>query len=85
MKAIREISLLWNFTDLKSAEAHCKSREEDVANNCKSLFRAKRVPILHNIKTPALHELARELLLPLALRSTELTGEKPRERAMFCC
>ena len=72
LKAIHEISLLWNFSDLQSAELHCKSRDEDVAKHCKSLFRAKRVPIIHNVKTPALHELARDKLLPLASASPEL-------------
>ena len=75
MKAINEISLLWNFSDPHSAEVHCASRDEEVVKHCKSLFRAKRVPIIHNVKTPALHQLAREKLLPLALASTELTRQ----------
>lgn len=70
MKAIREVALLWNFSDLHSAEAHCKSRGEDLARHCKSLFRAKRVPIIHNMKTPALLKLAIDVLLPLSLGST---------------
>ena len=73
MKAIREVALLWNFTDVRSAEAHCKSRGEDLAKHCTSLFRAKRVPIIHNMKTPALLQLAIDVLLPLSLGSTELT------------
>eukprot|EP00439_Symbiodinium_sp_Y106_P013399 s1589_g1.t3 len=67
MKAIREVALLWNFTDVRSAEAHCKSRGEDLAKHCTSLFRAKRVPIIHNMKTPALLQLAIDVLLPLSL------------------
>ena len=74
MKAIREVALLWNFSDLHSAEAHCKSRGEDLARHCKSLFRAKRVPIIHNMKTPALLKLAIDVLLPLSLGSTELSS-----------
>ena len=73
MKAIREVALLWNFTDVRSAEAHCKSRGENLAKHCTSLFRAKRVPIIHNMKTPALLQLAIDVLLPLSLGSTELT------------
>eukprot|EP00931_Biecheleriopsis_adriatica_P085891 TRINITY_DN60664_c0_g1_i1.p1 TRINITY_DN60664_c0_g1~~TRINITY_DN60664_c0_g1_i1.p1 ORF type:complete len:683 (-),score=145.94 TRINITY_DN60664_c0_g1_i1:27-2075(-) len=66
MKAIREIALLWTSPDSSAASKHCQSRDKEVQKKCESLFRAKNVPILHNIKTPAVHALARELLLPLA-------------------
>ena len=45
-------------------EDYCLSRA-DLQPHCKKLVRSRFVPIIHNIKTPKLHEAARELL-PLA-------------------
>ena len=54
----------------RSPEDYCLSRE-DLQPHCKKLVRSRFVPIIHNIKTPKLHEAARELL-PLAEKKEQL-------------
>lgn len=55
---------LREFASGSPLEDYCLSRE-DLQPHCKKLVRSRFVPIIHNIKTPKLHEAARELL-PLA-------------------
>mmetsp|Transcript_89083 Transcript_89083/g.276847 ORF Transcript_89083/g.276847 Transcript_89083/m.276847 type:complete len:500 (+) Transcript_89083:68-1567(+) len=64
--AFREIALMRGIPNLTMALRHCESRgprlrKKDV---CKRLYRAVGVPVIHNVKSPELHKLARELLLP---------------------
>lgn len=61
LKALKELVVLWNFSDSSQAETYCFSQEQ-LEPHCKKLVRSRYVPIIHNIKTPALHEAARELL-----------------------
>ncbi|CAJ1350246.1 unnamed protein product, partial [Effrenium voratum] len=74
-KALRELEPLWNLP-AEDAKRLCLSKEEEVAKHCKSLLRARHVPIIHNIKSPELHELALKLL-PLAAKAESL-GEAER-------
>lgn len=65
MKArmIRGIALVRGANNMSEAYDRCAFSGDDiVANMCKALYDASHVPLMHNFKTPEMHELAQQLL-----------------------
>lgn len=62
--AIREVALMRGIPNEDMAREHCKKRGPQVEKACLSLYRAVDVPVMHNVKTVAVHKAAQELLLP---------------------
>mmetsp|Transcript_41583 Transcript_41583/g.94509 ORF Transcript_41583/g.94509 Transcript_41583/m.94509 type:complete len:172 (-) Transcript_41583:96-611(-) len=60
--ALLEVSLMRGLRQ-SEIRRHCKKRGAQVEKACTSLYRAVDVPVMHNIKTVALHKAAQELLL----------------------
>jgi len=62
--AIEEIALMRGIKSPEAARLHCKTRGSSVEKACMSLYRARDVPVIHNVKTVIVHKAAQEFLLP---------------------
>jgi len=61
---LRSIATLHGAISMDEANERCNTAGDDIlANHCMTLYDASKVPLMHNFKSPELHELAQQLFL----------------------